>query len=138
MTVTGSQTVVGTSNNVPSAAKIVNADGEDVTASYNITYANGTLEVTQKTLTITADSDEKVYDGTPAQKAGLIEGDIIVSADGHLSTDEKLDAFVQRIRGEEGTEVELLITRNGEEKTFTCKRASNVWKKQAKSYYSFT
>ena len=36
VTVTGSQTIVGTSNNVPSAAKIVNADGEDVTATIKI------------------------------------------------------------------------------------------------------
>lgn len=64
----------------------------------------------------------KVYEGTPAEKAGLLAGDIIVSADGHLSTDEKLDAFVQRIRGEEGTEVELLITRDGEQQTVTCRR----------------
>ncbi|MBO5365230.1 MAG: VWA domain-containing protein, partial [Peptococcaceae bacterium] len=50
VTVTGSQTVVGKSDNVPSAAKIVNAKGEDVTASYDITYVNGTLEVTKRTV----------------------------------------------------------------------------------------
>ena len=64
VTVTGSQTVVGTSDNVPSAAVIKNAAGDDVTESYKITYANGTLEVTKKALTITADSNEKEYDGT--------------------------------------------------------------------------
>ena len=84
VTVTGSQTVVGTSNNVPSAAKIVNGDGEDVTASYEITYANGTLEVTKKSLTITADSDTKVYDGTALTKdsytnTALASGDSIDS-----------------------------------------------------------
>ena len=45
VTVTGSQTEVGSSANVPSAAKIVNAGGEDVTACYDVTYVNGTLEV---------------------------------------------------------------------------------------------
>ena len=69
VTVTGSQTVAGTSDNVPSDAKIVNANGEDVTASYEITYAIGILEVTQKELTVTADSDSKVYDGTELKKA---------------------------------------------------------------------
>ena len=68
VTVTGSQTVAGTSDNVPSAAVIKNAAGEDVTASYNITYANGTLEVTPKAVTVTADSDTKVYDGTALTK----------------------------------------------------------------------
>ncbi|MBQ6663713.1 MAG: hypothetical protein IJM69_09270, partial [Firmicutes bacterium] len=46
VTVTGSQTDVGESENVPSAAKILNAAGKDVTASYEITYSNGILEVT--------------------------------------------------------------------------------------------
>ena len=46
VTVTGSQTDVGSSDNVPSDAMIVNAEGEDVTGGYDITYANGTLTVT--------------------------------------------------------------------------------------------
>ena len=84
VTFTGSQTVAGTSNNVPSAAVIQNAGSEDVTASYNITYSNGTLEVTQKALTITADGDTKVYDGTALTKntytnTALATGDAITS-----------------------------------------------------------
>ena len=79
VTVTGSQTVVGSSENVPSAAKIVNADGEDVTASYKITYVNGTLEVTQKTLTITADSDTKIYDGSALTKDSYTNSDLAKS-----------------------------------------------------------
>ena len=66
----------------------------------------------------------KVYAGTPAEKSGLMEGDGIVSADGYLATDEGLDTFVQHIRGEEGTDVKLVILRNGEEQTITCTRAS--------------
>ncbi len=66
----------------------------------------------------------KVYEGTPAEKYGLKEGDSIVSADGYLATDEGLDTFVQHIRGEEGTDVELVISRNGEEQTVVCTRAS--------------
>ncbi|MBQ3360701.1 MAG: LPXTG cell wall anchor domain-containing protein, partial [Prevotella sp.] len=76
VTVTGSQTVVGTSANVPSAAKFVNADGDDVTANYDITYTSGTLEVTQKELTITANSDTKVYDGTPLTNDGYTNTDL--------------------------------------------------------------
>ena len=76
VSVTGSQTVVGTSDNVPSAAKIVNSNGDDVTASYEITYANGTLEVTKKAVTITADSDTKVYDGTALTKNSYTNTDL--------------------------------------------------------------
>ena len=45
VTVTGSQTLIGSSSNVPSDAVILDADGADVTAAYDITYVNGTLEV---------------------------------------------------------------------------------------------
>ena len=71
VTVTGSQTVVGTSNNVPSAAVIKNASNVDVTASYDITYANGTLEVTKKAITITADDKTKVYDNDASTDPAL-------------------------------------------------------------------
>ena len=88
MTVTGSQTKVGESDNVPSAAKIVRPteDGDvvDVNDNYTITYANGTLKVTQRELTVTAASAEKVYDGTALTKEsytveGLAEGDSVQS-----------------------------------------------------------
>ena len=65
VTVTGSQTDVGTCDNEPSAAVIKNAAGEDVTTNYAITYANGTLEVTAATLTITATDYNGTYDGEP-------------------------------------------------------------------------
>ena len=47
ITITGSQTGPGSCDNVPSAAKIVNADGEDVTDCYDITYVNGKLTVAE-------------------------------------------------------------------------------------------
>ena len=47
--VTGSQKLVGSSENVPSDAKIVDAAGQDVTKGYDITYKNGTLTVTDGT-----------------------------------------------------------------------------------------
>ena len=46
VTISGSQIMKGSSENVPSKAVIVNAKGEDVTSSYDITYKNGTLTVT--------------------------------------------------------------------------------------------
>ena len=67
VTVTGSQTVVGTSDNVASAAVIKNASNVDVTANYDITYVNGTLSVTTLTVsapTITLSQTSCFYDGT--------------------------------------------------------------------------
>ena len=69
ITFTGSQTVVGESDNIPSAAVIENAGNEDVTDCYNITFINGTLTVTKRALTITADSETKEYDGTTLTKS---------------------------------------------------------------------
>ncbi len=69
-TVSGTQTAVGTSANVASAALIKDASDNDVTANYAITYANGSLAVNQQSLTITADSDTKTYDGIALTNAG--------------------------------------------------------------------
>ena len=67
VTVTGSQTDAGSSDNVPSAAKIMHGD-TDVTGYYKITYVNGTLKVNPVAIELTADSDSKEYDGTPLTK----------------------------------------------------------------------
>ena len=54
----------------------------------------------------------KVFRGSPAEEAGLKDGDILVSADGHEITGEDLDYFVSTyIRGPENTEVELVVLR---------------------------
>ena len=82
---TGSQTEVGSSDNVPSAAVIL--DGAvDVTSSYNITYVNGTLTVTKRALEITADSNSKVYDGTPLTDDGY------TITSGSLASGDTLDS----------------------------------------------
>ena len=45
--------------------KIVDEEGNDVTAGYEINAVPGTLMVTPRTVTVTTDNAEKVYDGTP-------------------------------------------------------------------------
>ncbi len=82
VTVTGSQTVVGSSANVPSDAVIKNAAGTVVTGNYTISYANGTLEVTKRKVTLTSATDSKVYDGQPltndtgtVARGGVAEGE---------------------------------------------------------------
>ena len=68
VTISGKRTNVGEEKLVPSDAKIVDKAGNDVTSHYDIEYVNATLEIIQKKLTITADSDEKFYDETPLTK----------------------------------------------------------------------
>lgn len=55
-----------------------------------------------------------VYDGSPAQESGLREGDIIISADSYDAGTMDLTEFITHIRGEEGTQVHLVIARSGE------------------------
>ena len=67
---TGSQTLVGTSANVPGDAVIKNDTNENVTGCYSITYVGDTLEVTPNTseITVVPASGTKTYDGTPLTK----------------------------------------------------------------------
>jgi len=68
--VTGSQTLAGESANVATNAFIQDAELNDVTDTYTITYFNGALTVTPRPITIEADSDTKVYDGEPLTNSG--------------------------------------------------------------------
>jgi len=53
-------------------------------------------------------------EGTPAQKAGLKAGDVIFKVNGIIVSQLPLDEVVSLIRGEPGTEVTLVILREGE------------------------
>ncbi len=84
VTITGTQTNVGTSANVPSAAVIFDAENKNVTANYAIVYENGTLTIDSRPIKITAGSDTKVYDGTALTNNGytisdgeLAEGEVL-------------------------------------------------------------
>ncbi|MBR5986058.1 MAG: S41 family peptidase [Clostridia bacterium] len=59
----------------------------------------------------------RVFDGSPAQQAGVQRGDIIVSADGiqlGANTGEELTEAVSHIKGEQGTSVHIGISRANE------------------------
>ena len=66
------------------------------------------------------DSDEPrvvtVFHDSPADKAGLRTGDVILEVDGVPAAGSSLDDVVERIRGESGTAVELTV-RTGEDGT---------------------
>ncbi len=53
-------------------------------------------------------------DGTPAERAGILPGDVVVSVDDVPIDDGDIDAAVSRMRGAPGTEVTLDVQRDGE------------------------
>ena len=57
-----------------------------------------------------------VFADSPAQRAGLRRGDLILEVDGTPTAGTPLDKVVERVRGPEGTEVRLSIGRTGEPK----------------------
>lgn len=67
-----------------------------------------------------------IYEGSPAEQAGLKEGDTIVKVDDIEGTSMELSELVTHIRGEEGSSVHLQIYREGESDylEFDVKRAS--------------
>lgn len=72
------------------------------------------------------DSDEvvvaNVYEGSPAEKAGLQEGDVISQVDGKATAGEDLSTVASWVKGEKGTEVSLHVLRDGEELDLTAIR----------------
>ncbi|MBP6401217.1 MAG: PDZ domain-containing protein [Bacteroidia bacterium] len=63
------------------------------------------------------------YEGYPAQKAGLLAGDLILEIDGKAVNNKKTDDISRLLKGSPKTQVHLLIQREGEsapfEKTIT-------------------
>ncbi len=66
----------------------------------------------------------RVVGGSPAEAAGLMTGDFIIEADGTSFIDYPYADAVDILLGEEGTTVELKVSRNGEEKTFSIVRTA--------------
>ena len=61
---------------------------------------------------------------SPALGAGIRPGDVIVTVDGDEVADMTLDEATGRIKGPAGTEVSLVVRRDGEEIDFEIERAS--------------
>lgn len=59
---------------------------------------------------------------TPAEKAGIQKEDIIIGVDGESTAGMTTADVSRKVKGEEGTEVTINISRNGERKDFTVKR----------------
>ena len=82
------------------------------------------LGVKDKQLTVVAP-----IEGTPAETAGILSGDLIVKIDGQDTKDMALDEAVGKMRGKEGSKVTLTIQRTGQEaEEYSLTRATIVLK----------
>lgn len=68
------------------------------------------LEVKNELITVVAP-----LSGSPAEKAGLKPNDIILSINGESTEKLSLNEAVEKIRGEQGTQVKLTVAREGED-----------------------
>ncbi|MBO7354264.1 MAG: S41 family peptidase, partial [Lachnospiraceae bacterium] len=75
-------------------------------------------DMTTKAMTIVTP-----FTNSPAYNAGLCSGDQIIGVDGESVIGEDLSDVVTKIKGLEGTSVNITILRDGEEITFTVTRA---------------
>lgn len=117
--VEGSQTNKGSSANVVKSYKVVRGS-DDVTGNYKFTDSvNGTLTITAKPLTITADSAEKVYDGQPLTKNSftnteLAEGDkltaTVTGSQTNVGSSDNVASAAVIMAGEENVTANYTIT----------------------------
>ena len=62
-------------------------------------------------------------EGSPAEKSGIETGDVIVAVDGKDVRGQDLAKIAKKVRGPEGTSVELTVMRGEKERKFTVERA---------------
>ena len=62
-------------------------------------------------------------EGSPAERAGVQTGDVIVAVDGESVRNQEIAKIAERVRGPEGTEVELTVLRDEEEQEFVLERS---------------
>lgn len=71
------------------------------------------------------------FQGSPADKAGIKAGDIIVAIDGMPTLGMSSDEAVRKMRGEQGTKVTLTIQREGEEENIVVEVVRDIIKIQS-------
>jgi carboxyl-terminal processing protease len=62
-------------------------------------------------------------DGSPADRAGFESGDVLVAVNGKSVRDDELSEVIDKIKGPEGTRVEVTVQRGQQERKFDLQRA---------------
>ena len=93
------------------------------------------IEITTKDKVLTVVSP---IEGTPAYLAGMKAGDKIIKVEGESTLDMSLMEAVKKIRGQEGTVVNLTVFREGEEKPLEFAIKRGVIPLKSVRYFSLT
>ncbi len=153
--ISGTITNAGSVPNTISSAVI--KDGSiDTTSNYTITYDPGTLTINKVTIVLTADSNSKVYDGSPLTDPGwnltsgsLISGDVlqvtVVGSITNVGTEDNEITLVKVMNGAEDvtanytiTEVDGLLTVTKKAVMITAASESFTYDGTSKSNSNFT
>lgn len=102
---------------------------ESTTGEYSGVGAVLTKDLTTGLVTIV-----NVYKDSPAEKAGLEDGDILYQVDDHEIADEDLTEIVSWIKGDEGTGVTLHVYRGDKLEKVECKAIRGVVEAQTVEY----
>lgn len=104
----GLKSLVGLLND-PYSAYFTEDEYESFKNSINNTFSGIGMQIdkTDKGIVVTS-----VFKGTPAEAAGIKEGDVILSVDGYDLSQASAEEAISRIKGEAGTSVSLVIKRN--------------------------
>jgi len=62
-------------------------------------------------------------DGSPAEEAGISSDDVLLAVDGESVRGDEVSEVVEKVKGPEGTSVELTVRHDGERSTYDLKRA---------------
>lgn len=90
---------------------LIPEENKEFNESISGNFSGVGMEIGKKDDLITVISPIK---DTPAEKAGIKAGDVILKIDGMVTVDMSVDEAVNLIRGEKGTTVEFVIARVGE------------------------
>lgn len=90
----------------------------DSTLSASFGGIGATVQQGDNKLTI-----EGVMANTPAKKAGMKTGDVLIAVNGKNVAKDDVNTSVEKIRGKIGTTVKVTVKRDGKTMTFSMKRA---------------
>jgi carboxyl-terminal processing protease len=65
-------------------------------------------------------------DGSPAEEAGISSDDVLLAVDGESVRGDEVSEVVEKVKGPEGTSVELTVRHDGERRTYDLQRAEIV------------